>query len=537
MRHNLLIVDDEELIRQGLKARLEYLQIETDEIFEASNGKEALEIVDSYPVDVVITDIRMPDMDGLKMIKAIQESHKDIQFMVLSGYAEFSYAETAIRLGVKAYLLKPVSNDELKKNFQKIYSAMEKNVKINNAVLRQKKLDREKQEYRLEKEINAFLSAAPEESLSIEQIYQYRGLEFSPESQPDQKMFFAIIRVDQESYANRGFRQGDHELIRFSIKNVFYEMESSCEKLIVNSISDYNRLYALFFLDNEKKLRSEIENIFVKMRSVMEERMEVYLTVGVSKCAGDLRSRSVEEARIALKQRIIYGDSSLYFYEDIKTMEQQYFSSSEMYMLIQYMEKNEVYKIKDLLMEIFSEKRVRRYGTSYLKKMWMRVLNVIYAQYEKKSVHQEDLSGILMNMNLLDKIQSLAEIQQKVIEIVMGCIDTENVAEVNVKSRIQMAVQYIREHYNENITINDLAERYEMSPNYFSSMFKKEVQQSTVNYMTEIRMEEARKLLERSDLSVVDIARKVGYEDSQYFFRVFKKHVGMTPLSYREQNR
>lgn len=100
-----------------------------------------------------------------------------------------------------------------------------------------------------------------------------------------------------------------------------------------------------------------------------------------------------------------------------------------------------------------------------------------------------------------------------------------------------MAVQYIREHYNENIVINDLAERYGMSPNYFSSVFKKEVQQSTVNYITEIRMEKAKELLETSDLSVVDIAKKSGYEDSQYFFRVFKKHTGMTPLNYREQNR
>lgn len=99
-----------------------------------------------------------------------------------------------------------------------------------------------------------------------------------------------------------------------------------------------------------------------------------------------------------------------------------------------------------------------------------------------------------------------------------------------------MAVQYIQEHYNENIAINDLAERYEMSPNYFSSIFKKEMNQSTVNYITGLRMEKARELLEKSYMSVADIARKVGYEDGQYFFRVFKKYTGMPPLKYREKN-
>ena len=116
MRHNVLIVDDEQLIRQGLRARIEYLGIDVDEIFEADNGLMALGIQDEHPIDLVITDIRMPDMDGLELIQEMQKKNNQIKFIVLSGYAEFSYAETAIRLGVKAYLLKPVSNDDLKEH-------------------------------------------------------------------------------------------------------------------------------------------------------------------------------------------------------------------------------------------------------------------------------------------------------------------------------------------------------------------------------------------------------------------------------------
>ena len=92
MRHNLLIVDDEELIRQGLKARLEYLGIDVDKIFEASNGNEAIEVVKNHTVDIVVTDIRMPDMDGLTLIREVQKIEKNIQFVVLSGYAEFTKA-------------------------------------------------------------------------------------------------------------------------------------------------------------------------------------------------------------------------------------------------------------------------------------------------------------------------------------------------------------------------------------------------------------------------------------------------------------
>ena len=105
------------------------------------------------------------------------------------------------------------------------------------------------------------------------------------------------------------------------------------------------------------------------------------------------------------------------------------------------------------------------------------------------------------------------------------------------KDKILLAAQYIKKHYNENLAINSLAELYNMSPNYFSSVFKKELNQSAVNYITEVRMEKAREYLKDTDLSVIEIAERVGYEDSQYFFRVFKRTAGVTPLQFRQQHR
>lgn len=538
MRHNLLIVDDEELIRQGLRARLEYLQIDVDEIFEAASGFEAIRAVENHPVDIVITDIRMPDMDGLTLIKEIQKVQRgSVQFIVLSGYAEFAYAETAIRLGVKAYLLKPLSNDELKNAFDKLYGEMEQNIKARNALMREKKLNREKQEYLLEKEINAFFSGTVNGMISMDRLKRILAEDASVMLHDTQRIFLAEIEVDQESYENKGFQKRDHELIRFSIRNVFYEVESGCEKIIVNGMSDYNVLYAMFFGKDERRLRSEIERIFLKMRSVLEKKMDIYLTFGVSKCAGELRQQSVKEAHSALKQKIVYGNSNLYFFEDIKILNQQEFPASQMHLMNQYMEKNDIYKIKGLLNDIFSEELTRKYGTPYLRVMWVRILNMLFHHYDKKAGRQPGIEKLLMNLNLPDQINSISEIQQRITEMILECIRTDNVSEVNARSKMQMAVRYIREHFSENIAVNDLAERYGMSPNYFSAVFKKEMKQSPVNYITELRMKKAMELLEHSEMSVVDIAKKVGYEEGQYFFRVFKKYAGMTPLNYREQYR
>lgn len=533
MRHNLLIVDDEELIRQGLIARIEYLGIDVDEIFEAENGTEALEMVDLHPIDIIITDIKMPDMNGIDMIQEIQKRKNGIQFVVLSGYAEFSYAETAIRLGVKAYLLKPLSNDELKNTFQRLYEEMENNAKMRYIERQQKKLDKEKQEYLLEKEINAIFAGATDEVLSTD-ILEHAMNRRKTDTLHNKCVYLAIVHVDKESYKDNGFHKVDHELIRFSVKNVFYEVDSLCEKIIVNSLSDYNKLYGIFIMDDEKRLRNEIEKIFLKMRSVLEKKMEIFLTFGVSRCAQDIRNYSVKEAQSALKQRIIYGNSNLYFYEDIRIMEKQHFSTSQMHLLEQYMEKEELHKVKDLLYDIFSEKKIREYGTPYIRIMWVRILNIILHLYGRKSGQWSGIEKALMNFNLPDQMQSIPEIRQKVIEIVMNCFKMENMAEIDGRTRIQMAVQYIKEHYSENLTVNDLAEVFDMSPNYFSSIFKKEMNQSPVNFITGIRMRKAQEMLLSSNLSVADIAQKTGYEDGQYFFRVFKKHTGMTPLQYRE---
>ena len=538
MRHNILIVDDEQLIRQGLRARIEYLGIDVDEIFEAENGLMALRLQEEHPIDVVITDIRMPDMDGLELIQEMQKKNNQIKFVVLSGYAEFSYAETAIRLGVKAYLLKPVSNDDLKAAFDKAYKEMEQTASVRQEVQMKKRMDREKQVYQQEKALNALFSSQEAGAVTREQLCKLCGYDEKMwAGGAESVLYLAILHINKESFEHQRFRPVDHELVRFMIRNIFEEIQAPCEKLLVNSLSDTRQMYGIFIGDDKKKLRMEVERIYLRMRSVLEKKMGIYLTIGVSRCRSQLEGKETSEARQALKQRIIYGKANIYFYEDIRILGEQEFPVSQLHLLEQHIEHNEIFKVKNLVQEIFSEELVKKYGSAYLRIMWIRILNLLLHHYERRGRNAAEIEKMLQNYNLLDRIQSLQEIRQKIIEMVMECVSTESVADANARSKIQMAIGYIQEHFAENLTVNVLAEHYGMSPNYFSSMFKKEMSRSAVNYITELRINQARELLYHSELSVVDISKKVGYEDSQYFFRVFKKYLGMTPLQYREESR
>ena len=496
----------------------------------------ALGIQDAHPIDLVITDICMPDMDGLELIQQMQKKNNQIQFIVLSGYAEFSYAETAIRLGVKAYLLKPVSNDDLKEAFDKVYKEMEQTASIRQEVQMKKRMDREQSAYQQEKALNGLFAEQDLGVINREKLCRICGCE-KDRWGSEQVFYLAVLHINKESFEHERFRPVDHELVRFTIRNIFDEIDTSCEKQMVNSLSDPKQLYAIFTLDDPKKLRMEVERIFLRMRSVLEKKMDIYMTTGVSRPCSQVHTKTATEARIALKQRIIYGNGNIYFYEDIRILGEQEFPVSQLHLLEQYMEHNEIFKVKNLVQEIFSEELVKKYGSGYLRIMWIRILNILLHHYDRRGRNAGEVEKLLQSYNLPDQIQSIQEIRQKIVEMVMECVSTESVTDANARSKIQMAVGYIQEHFGENLTVNDLAEHYEMSPNYFSSMFKKEMSRSAVNYITELRINQARELLYHSELSVVDISKKVGYEDSQYFFRVFKKYLGMTPLQYREESR
>ncbi|MEG0319309.1 MAG: AraC family transcriptional regulator, partial [Niameybacter sp.] len=153
--------------------------------------------------------------------------------------------------------------------------------------------------------------------------------------------------------------------------------------------------------------------------------------------------------------------------------------------------------------------------------------------FEKEPRKAEQL---VVDLDELTSLSSLKEMREYLWALVLDCLETESHVDTNAKNKIKLAIKYITEHYNKDIAINDLAEKFTMSPNYFSSIFKKETGQTAINFIKALRINKAKEYLAQSQKSVVDIAKEVGYEDSQYFFKVFKKATGQTPLQYRKCN-
>lgn len=518
-KYRLLIVDDEALIRKGLRARIEYFAFPDLDVAEAESGLAALEYFRDGGVDLAIVDISMPDMNGLQLIEKAKELCPQTRFILLSGYAEFSYAQQAIRLGVRAYLNKPVSNDELREQIEEAL----RELRTEDASSGTERQDPATQDP--EKELNLFLSGnARPEAVCPGLVSRFPGLFGGG------KTYLAILHIGSRDRDDQRMSAARLSELRSALHSLFMDAPCKCRRLIVNSYQSPQRMYALFMADDAEGLRRQAETVFLAVRQGFERRVNARVAMGVSRMTGVLSAECLAEARMALRQRTVHGRSNIYFYEDVSALETQPIPEVELELLRKHMTRGDRAGVRRQLERLFQPSE--EYKAVYLHVLWVRVISLMLSVYG--GMDPATTNHLLNQMARMETMVDREEIVHTLSELSDVCIGRETGREMRAANKIEYALDYIREHFNEEIVINDLAARLDMSPSYFSSIFKKEVGQSTMQYITALRMERAKIYLANTDLSVALIAKNVGYEDSQYFFRVFKKTTGMTPLQYRQ---
>ncbi len=534
MNRSILIADDEALIRQGIIARLEYLNLKPDHLYEAESGLQAIELLKQHDVDIVITDIRMGDIDGLALIKQVQPLYPKIQFIILSGYAEFEYAEQAIQLGVKAYLLKPISNDSLKKAIEDVLARIEENENLQRTLREGARTIEEKKEFLFDKNVNELLKKAD----TIDDVSDISRSVYEEFPMEDRFLIVAIINIDAESYEQKLFDYKDIDLVKFIIKNIFVELPSQYTKKIVDNMSNRNQLYALLSHTNKNQLRIEVEKLFMNLQNILMKKMRISLTYGISSATDHISETCNKEAQEALLQRIIHGKSNLYFYDDIKMLSDGQIPVSELHMLRQYIERHDAGNIEFLINDIFSDENIKKYNTTYIRIIWARIINILLnVASPAYTSNTKNMEKLLMNFEIFDSFKSMDELRSYLYLLILDCIQVSTDIDNNARNKIKIGIKYIQDNYNKDIAINELAEKFAISPNYFSTIFKRETGQTTVNYIKDLRLKKACEYLINTNKSIVEISKEIGYEDSQYFFRVFKKATGRTPLEYRRLHR
>lgn len=517
----LLIADDEMQIRSGLSEGIDWEELGIVEVMTAENGIEALEICKEKKPEIVLTDIRMPGLNGLELGKQIVEIYQPVSIVILSGYSEFEYAKDAIRLGAFDYLLKPINVESLINTVRNAASSIEKrrnqskslklaeNVKrkqaISSLIHSGKKLEGEEYEW-LKENINVDLNHQVMIGLitgDVEEISKQR------------KMMTYLV-----NYLT--------EYIKVFKGSILFE-ETDCVCFLTE---------ALTYTEGLRKYEI-IKNQFENVNSILVNQFGETGTCTVSHMASvsDI-PLLFKECEDMLKHRLYLGGGSVLIAYQSTVQEQLLVSIVNPAEIREYIAKFDYNYMQKYINNIFEKmKDMQVTSVDYVKSVCLELKNILINVVSKKGV---DVRGILVkNEMLLNEVPDFYTMDKfhKWIDNLFYLIlkgMSQLTGEQHSRTVIK-AIDYISKNYAENINLETISEYVNKSPNYFSYLFKKETGISFIEYLNNTRVNQAKLLLESTDKMTYEISNLVGYNDYKYFSSIFKKIMGVSPGNYRKR--
>ena len=533
--YKILIVDDEAVVREGIRDNIDWYDLGFECIGDCANGCEAMEFIDKGQPDVVLTDICMPFVDGLELTRNISDKFPHIKVIILTGYDEFEYAQQAIRLKAYDFLLKPITASELRKIISKIKNDLDEEAKKADDLTRLKMQLRESLPLVRERFLNRLVSGylrAGELNSKIE----FLGLNFKYK-------YFRAMSVDIDDYGEfTKFHPGtDDELLMFAVYNVCDELvaRENSSGIVFQSRND--RTIIIIPGDDEHELREISMRLSESIRQSIEKYLKFTVTIGL----GVLCSRpcdlvhSYKGAVSALDYRFILGKNRVI---DIADMEQ---SSTRYHFHKMQWEKrlNSAIKIGttseiDEVVE-FIIKDLKNSFTPvercyiHIQQIITSIINTIdeLGMDENEVFINHSPFTEVYNFKTLDEIEAwLKNLSKKAAGYILDRRKDYS------KVQVMKAEEFIQQNYSdEKISLNTVCGHLFISTSYFSLIFKNHTGQTFVEYLTRIRVEKAKELLQNTALKTYEISGKVGYSDPHYFSLIFKKATGRTPTEYREK--
>ncbi len=514
--YRVLIVDDEPMIRKGLRETVEWDSLGLEISGEAGDGISALEIIDSNPPHILITDIKMPEMDGIGLIRAIKELGLDMKIMILSGYSDFEYMKDAIKLGVDSYLLKPIDNDELTMNLSDAVRSIERTKLLNTRQLQGFELLRLNLLNRLitnNIRMKEFEDKASFLGLSLE-AKQYLA---------------AVCCVD---FSGGEFRDNE-QLALFAVQNICVELTRDSDVVFIDA---KGRIVILFLDDTASLLYKAAEAVLNKLTSYVPEHLGVSALIGAGTHISTLEDvwASYDSAVRSLEYSAFIVNNGVIWHKDIVLDSDTTASVNVDYDLIKELltngEKEEFCACMD---GIFRELQGRVVTVDYIRNIVIRLIIEITGIFRSTETQADYSVAASYDYTLLLKLRSVKEFKDYFYFLCEKLFDKSTSLQRQSRGVVDLVVARIEEYYYENLTLSQMAADYHINTSYLGQVFKKEKGVSFTSYINGFRIKKAKELLTDPGLKVYEIAEKVGFTDYHYFLKIYKKFTGANPTDLR----
>lgn len=535
--YKVLLVDDEILIREAISAKIQWNQLGFELVGECENGRDAIEVLKNTPVDVVLTDICMPYIDGMELSKYMYENLPQTAIIIFSGYTDFEYAKQAIQYKVAEYILKPVTARELSEVLDRI----------------REKLDSERQKVQKMDELSkVYSSYTKNEALIISRALSrlVRGTQNVGTSLTELAdlgihvgghvgWVYRVAAVDIDVYSD--LFEVDEELkkesalMSFVVENISHEIAGNHKAGLAYRDLD-NRVCILFFGSRQKE--SVAEDICREVKTVVYETMKLSVSVGIGKCVYTLEElfKSYESAAEILKYRYTKGGSVILDCEQTVPAVNPLELEQDFRNIAQALAEKDERSLQEAMEHVECQLKFgyvsRNRAVTYLHQILRVVHGTVRKTDEEFTLEDSLVSDITDARSLKKAMELIREYGVRGIEAV--CLSGQSSAQ----RQAVLALEYIRDNYgNCDLSLNLLCDYLNISTSRFSSIFKEATGKTFTEVLTNTRMERAKQLLQKTSLKNYEIADRVGFSDPHYFSIAFKKTTGKTPKEYaREYN-
>ncbi|WP_419954273.1 response regulator transcription factor [Neobacillus niacini] len=522
-----LIVDDEKHVRDGIKILADWEQNGIREIYEAGNGEEAIQLIQTIRPEIIFSDMKMPKMDGTQLLEWIKENHPNSKTIVVTGYDDYHYMRKAIHFGSSDYLLKPIEPEILNQTLEKAVNEWNK-----------EEVDRQR------KETSSLLIN------EMTPVYRDRKLTQLVNSDSIQKDLYeefgwlkqsrdyiaALVRVNGKTIE---VFQGDRDLAYFTILNVINEIlkETGCG-IGFRYLSHKGQILLIFWDRLEL-----VEEILVRIYKTLKYTLDIScpIAAGTAVTNSTKLNDSYQQARKILLNRNILTESEKRVYmsdkQAVPTIKSLIVYSSDIELAIQTGEIRAFAELMDRIeqditeMEYLSVRQVINLENEYMviSKKWFEHYNISF----KAPEDIEARIDLFFDSNGTFRLKEYKKRKKREIAVFLKKVKKSTLQKNN--NIIKDIEKYLQENFDRDVKLQEISDHFYISREYISRKFKQEFNENISDYIVRIRMEKAKSLLKNSQLKIYEIANMIGYQDDKYFRKVFKKVEGITPNEYRAE--
>lgn len=520
---NIIVIEDELDILMGIQEVIEQSGLPFENVFTAYTGEQALSVIEECRPDIILTDILLPEMSGLDMLESVKAMGYKPKVIVISSYSNFTYAQRSIQLGAVDYVLKPAHKEELIEKIHAVYDMVERE-RINQNQLKHQlayaKLGTEALKEKFVLGLCMHKTALQEHIHHRLQVWDLLWLETQS---------YVVISFSMNKEEFRGREDKDINLDLFAIGNIAEDMmKSYLPAIMIRSI--HHDWVILTAYGDEQNMAKDIQE-----RVLAYQKIRLAIGISERKYSFQAISEAYEQARKALKVALLNSSKRIVTYGEIADRIDEEDGGRIVQLVAEaVLEGDEAAVLARLekVVERFKlDRDVSKAGDLSIKCFeWMLEVHANLAE-------KVDLEISHFPMELWEKAERcptvddlLRLLHAHLCELMKLAVDGQS---PGTNYMIDKAKRIIETKFGEEVTLQSVAEELSIHPVWLSRLFKKETGQNFLDYLTEIRIEQAKQLLRSTNLKIYEIAEKIGYQEIQYFGKLFKKRTNMTPKEFR----